>query len=479
MLDFLKNIFNKQVPISEPEKAVEQSGFIAVEPTPTDYLAEEVDRVEYEVILEDGDWSKYNPVGERQNNPFVFDTKACVTFSALNVLEATLEYYLSEDLLPDITVRFLKENGYINEKGSVNFSDRFTAIKSKTSTNGNTLPKVADCIRNVGLIPEAMLTFGDAKVFAAYHEPSVITEAMERLATRFLNYFEVRYAWVFTDNKTGWIEESFEAMKKHLKHRPLQVAVPKPASHAVMASKVNDDKKKTWGLFNSYEPYFTGDSERTISYAFKLVIIPKDVSHLEEGRTVPSGLKRGARGLDVKVLQAKLNAFGNLSLVTDGVFGGLTEKALRDYQAKHALPATGEVDDTTRRLLNNERVELPIKIKKLEDLAEAIKWREGWFPGSRSQRTNNPGNLRYSKYQSGKSGGYSVFATYADGWKGLLYQLEIARNGKSSVYKPDDTLIQFFSKYAPEGDSNDPHKYAKDVAGRLGVSVDYKIKDFA
>lgn len=113
----------------------------------------------------------------------------------------------------------------------------------------------------------------------------------------------------------------------------------------------------------------------------------------------------------------------------------------------------------------------------LERWAEAIKEFEGWYPGSRSYRQNNPGNLRWSKYQSGTKNNFSVFPDYETGWKALLFQLRIATDGRSSVYTPNDTLLQFFSTYAPSTDNNYPEKYAKFVADKLGVSIDTKISD--
>lgn len=114
---------------------------------------------------------------------------------------------------------------------------------------------------------------------------------------------------------------------------------------------------------------------------------------------------------------------------------------------------------------------------RMEDWALAIKEFEGWFVGSRSYRNHNPGNLRYSKYQLGlDSGGYAIFKDYETGWKALLFQLEIAVDGRSNVYKPSDTLLEFFSKYAPSSDNNHPETYAKFVANKLGVDLNTEIR---
>lgn len=90
---------------------------------------------------------------------------------------------------------------------------------------------------------------------------------------------------------------------------------------------------------------------------------------------------------------------------------------------------------------------------------------------------NNPGAMRFSPFQAGTRNGFAYFNTYQDGYNALLYQLRIAVNGTSTVYKPTDTLLEFFSKYSPVSDGNDPYHYAVYVADRIGVPVDTQIKD--
>jgi hypothetical protein len=107
--------------------------------------------------------------------------------------------------------------------------------------------------------------------------------------------------------------------------------------------------------------------------------------------------------------------------------------------------------------------------------ALAIKEFEEWKKGSLTYRLNNPGALRYSKYQAGQKNGFSYFDTYEDGWKGLLFQLRIATDGRSNVYSPDMTLSKFFHVYAPSEDYNNPVEYAQFVADKLGISVRKKI----
>lgn len=164
----------------------------------------------------------------------------------------------------------------------------------------------------------------------------------------------------------------------------------------------------------------------------------------------------------------------------NNLFGALYSIDLDNYETK---------SETKKRLLKlklnlleklyNLLVEKVSGKNSIQKWAEAIKEFEGWYPGSRSYRNNNPGNLRYSKYQSGTKDGFSYFETYKQGWKALLYQLRIATDGRSSVYSPDMTLYDFFEVYAPSSDNNHPKEYAEFVADKIGVSLDIQIKNLA
>ena len=125
-----------------------------------------------------------------------------------------------------------------------------------------------------------------------------------------------------------------------------------------------------------------------------------------------------------------------------------------------------------------ESAETKKKKLTLEQWAEAIKTYEGWFVGSRSYRNNNPGNIRYSKYQIGQdSGNFSIFKSYDDGWKALIFQLQISVDGRSKYYHPDMNLVDFFKVYAPSSDNNHPVKYAEFVAQKLGVSPNSTLEE--
>lgn len=118
---------------------------------------------------------------------------------------------------------------------------------------------------------------------------------------------------------------------------------------------------------------------------------------------------------------------------------------------------------------------------RIEEWAKAIKKHEGYFPGSASYRNNNPGNFRCSSLVMGEFGAtkcvnnLAVFPTYEKGWQALKQFLIYACTDQLRSYKSTMTLLEFYQRYAPSTDGNNPKNYASAVAKDLGVSIDTKI----
>lgn len=116
----------------------------------------------------------------------------------------------------------------------------------------------------------------------------------------------------------------------------------------------------------------------------------------------------------------------------------------------------------------------------LETFAAAIKTYEGWFAGSRSQRNHNPGNLKFanqSKAIGKDKDNFAIFTNDQDGQEALINQIQIAIDGRSKIYNPEMTITQFFEKYAPSADNNNPNKYAEFVANSIGKPSTFQIKN--
>lgn len=114
---------------------------------------------------------------------------------------------------------------------------------------------------------------------------------------------------------------------------------------------------------------------------------------------------------------------------------------------------------------------------KIEILIDAIEEMEGNYAGTIATRNNNPCNLRWGINQAGKKNGFSYFKSYEIGRNACRHQIEISADGRSRVYNPEMTLLEFFNKYAPASDDNQPSIYYEFVIKKTGFSEDIKLKD--
>lgn len=112
-------------------------------------------------------------------------------------------------------------------------------------------------------------------------------------------------------------------------------------------------------------------------------------------------------------------------------------------------------------------------VPPLEAFADQIMHEEGWFPGSRSYRNRNPGNLRDSATKSAEDAeGYAVFLSFVAGYQALLADIEAKFSGRTRTgLGPESSIAQFFAIYAPLGDRNNPERYAADVCVRLAAAL--------
>lgn len=221
-------------------KKVEQTGLL-FKVNETDFILGASPLITPE-IMPTGDWSPYVPGGETQARMFTFDTLSCATFSALNIVETWVNYFIANNKLTVGQLETLNQLGFFKD-GKFNAADRFTAIMSGTTQQGNYLQNVWDSIRKDGLLPEQDLPFDpNFKSWGEYHNPNAITQVMKDKAKKILDIFEFSYEWVVIGKDiSGLIPQA-------LKTAPLHVGIPYPAYHAVEQISVKE-------YFDSYDPY--------------------------------------------------------------------------------------------------------------------------------------------------------------------------------------------------------------------------------
>lgn len=210
----------------------------------TDWAAGRVGAsIPYEVVNESGDWTQWLPPGEWQwfqvpISPGFIDLMNCVTMSANNVLE-TLYFFITG-------VRR-------------NFSDRFTAMMSGTTTSGNYLWKVGDSVRHDGLVDEEEWPVPpkEALTWSEYYKMPPI-EVINK-AKLFNGEWTVNCEEIPSDK---------DSLIKHLKQAPVQVIIP---GHAIMTFTNPTDVYK---YFDSYNPWIKQNTEGFI-YAYKYTLTKK------------------------------------------------------------------------------------------------------------------------------------------------------------------------------------------------------------
>jgi hypothetical protein len=111
----------------------------------------------------------------------------------------------------------------------------------------------------------------------------------------------------------------------------------------------------------------------------------------------------------------------------------------------------------------------------LTDLALAHQKHEGWYPGSLSQRNNNPGNLRLTLNQRQVyhavpgDNNFARFPSYQVGLQALMDDLRAKITGHSAHidYSKNPTFLDYVRVYAPSDDGNNPNGYCQSLCKQL------------
>jgi len=223
-----------------------------------------------DVLNPDGDWTEFLPNLETQRSPS-FDTMSCVSFSALNCVET----YMKAMSMSIDARKWLKDNGYISQHedtlGDYNCCDRWLAVDSGTTKEGNSMSKVAEAMRK-GLVAEQDFPWDKKEIrkWGDYMSVSPLKrKELEKKASEFNERFKISWQWVIPE---------LSHLKKALKYGPVQVigyAWPKPVNgiypmshnkpnHAFMIYKVDEDM----GHYEIYDHYEKDKKKLALDYKF-------------------------------------------------------------------------------------------------------------------------------------------------------------------------------------------------------------------
>jgi hypothetical protein len=137
----------------------------------------------------------YLPQGETQGSD-KDDMSDCASRSPVNKLAPDFSYGFKNRIFSQANRAWLIDNNYVDDDGTIDFSDAFVAINSGTTRAGNSLKAPLEAIRKQGLIPKHVLPLEKWMTFEQYHDPKRITQKMRDLGQEFLRRFTINYEQV-------------------------------------------------------------------------------------------------------------------------------------------------------------------------------------------------------------------------------------------------------------------------------------------
>lgn len=172
-------------------------------------------------------------------------------------------------------------------------------------------------------------------------------------------------------------------------------------------------------------------------------------------------LERGSRGDEVKDLQMALKEVSYYQGKIDGIFGALTEQALKGWQSKHY--ATGKIYLATASLLASKYVLHPYDRRELERVFGHIEYRDrerGWVTVTNDWAKKNIARV-YLPIVGRKAVHYRLVGKFT----GALEEIEDAGLAKE---------IKQFGTWACRHICNDPTKPLSLHSYGIAVDINWK-----
>lgn len=202
-----------------------QNTGIILDIQPTDFMVGAETGITFQERNPSGEWDKYRPTDEWQRKLLAgilgYDTMSCVTFSGVRSVAMQIEFLIETGVAPADFVAFLKDKGYIDENGKVNFNENYTAVMSGTMTKGNTAQAVWSSIARDGLLAQSKgPSVNDYSTTDAWLAWKPSQEQIDE-AKAILAWLDISYEWVVFGKS-----DQQEVMRVHLRQAPLHIFTP-------------------------------------------------------------------------------------------------------------------------------------------------------------------------------------------------------------------------------------------------------------
>ncbi len=191
--------------------------------------------IKYIVRVPDGNWSPWWATFESQREQG-YETSDCWCYAGLHIIATQCNFLLAKGQFPKEAVDFFKANGYLDEKGSFAFSERFIACLatypngSPVRDGGNDQIQLPKLVKQWGLLPRKDFdsepgAYLDQDAFNAnFFDKTKITSFMYAKAKLAMKYISIQYEWVGAAGVMPDIEE----LRTMQCQSPMQIGVPVP-----------------------------------------------------------------------------------------------------------------------------------------------------------------------------------------------------------------------------------------------------------
>ncbi len=196
------------------------TGLLPIGPKPGDYVHGHPDNPLGGLGLREDNptakWTGSKPAPQVQiNNVNHFQCNNCTGFGYCRNVATYLNYKLQNGQLPASFLKWMTDNKYI-QNGLFAFDPRVLGILAGTTSAGNSLQKVADTGRKVGLVPAGTLPGVEAcSDFPEYYNPALVTDAIKQQGLAFLQWVDLPYQWL-PDNLAGTVLAGLKACPMYI-----------------------------------------------------------------------------------------------------------------------------------------------------------------------------------------------------------------------------------------------------------------------
>lgn len=222
-----------------------------------DWVAGGNSAIKHDIIMPDKNWKNLKIEHELQfNQKGLYDTQFCVTYSGQKDIAKFFTYLESVGKLSYDDLQFLSK---YKKDGMYNFSERFNATLGETTAHGAYQYKVANAIKNYGLIPQDMFPLADN--FQDNIDKKFITQEMYDMGKEFLKRFSINYEWV--DSFDNLLYSPIQTIVKFVNYEK-ETDILKPEgelNHAVAGVNKTDEYNEIedtyWQVYKRYHPDYT------------------------------------------------------------------------------------------------------------------------------------------------------------------------------------------------------------------------------